>query len=808
MIIRFLGVNMTRAPWVYKPLLACAKKIYGWRQKSQQRSTLYLKNLSKPVEVYTDTWGVPHLYAQNHQDLFMAQGYITACDRLFQMDYNRMGASGRLSEMLGRRSIPWKHFSVHFKERDTVDVDVFLRSFGLKKAAEDSLHAHTWMAREIIESYAMGVNACIAENKRTLEHRILQWTPLAWAEADTLLMLKAMAFELNFSWKAILLGDMLQKAQVPESIARTLWPHFPHDGTCIVDGREWYGISEEWIYTREAASAAIGLGNASAVGSNCFAVASTHTSNNQALLANDTHLRMTAPSPWYEIGLHGGGFDMQGFSLAGVPGIGIGRTPHLAWGLTAALVQDLDLFVEKIHPEKPTQYLAHDGWRTFEKHQETVVIRNEQPLEKTFHKTYHGPLLESAAPASNPSHALSIAWTGHGAGRELDALLQLWQSKNLEDCREGLQHHRCPPFNITVATATGRVGYFFAGEIPLRKHNTPLRPLEGWTGAWDWQGAVPREHHPYITDPSCGFVVTANNRIVSHDYPYFLGNLFEPPGRYDRITSLLARKGDTVSLQDALDIQTDAVSHFGIHARAALWRVAGQASVLTHNDAFLNQVTEAWNAWDGRTHVESTGACIGLTVPFFVAKKLLNTLAGEHAAWAFLEMASFTCQPILEMPLLQDTLKQHGIDLLKVVCEGFEEAVSYLKQQMGSHIAHWKWGRLHTLTASHRFAGTPLEGLFSLGPTPMPGGPDTVNRGDFNSAAGFHVHVAAAVRMVLNTRQPDESVSVLPGGQSGHRLNPCYDNQWPLFVEGSYKPMPMTHKTVKTFFKKTLLPLA
>ncbi|MEE8409042.1 MAG: penicillin acylase family protein, partial [Myxococcota bacterium] len=413
--------------------------------------TQVLRGLEGDVEVLTDDWGVPHIYADTAHDLFFAQGFVTARDRMFQMDYNRHGAAGRLCELVGRRELPWRDLTVHLKAKTTFDVDVMLRTFGMARSARDSLPMHSQESRDMLTAYAAGVNAYIATGARTLEHRILRTDPEPWRELDSLLMLKGIGFELNFSWRSALVSALLDQADVPEDLARVLWPHYRPGGPTIVDPEAWAQVATDLARTREAAGAALGMGNAPGVGSNSFVVAASHSKNGDALAANDTHLVLMAPQPWHEVRLHGGGFDMRGFALTGVPGITIGKTPHHTWGITAGMVQDLDLFVERLHPDDPKRYLTPDGWQTLFEREEEIIVRGEKTEKRTIFESRHGPLLETVATEADAGYRYAVAWTGHRPGRDLDGLLGVWKAESFAEFRESLRHLVCPTYNITYA---------------------------------------------------------------------------------------------------------------------------------------------------------------------------------------------------------------------------------------------------------------------------------------------------------------------------------------------------------------------
>jgi len=288
-------------------------------RRARRPSRCVLEGLSGPVEVRTDARGVAHITAEDQHDLFFAQGYVTARDRFFQMDFNRYAASGRMSELLGRRTLPWRDLTVHLKEKTTVDVDVMMRTFGIARAARASLPLHSQDSRDLLAAYAAGVNAFVATGWRSIEHRLLRFRSGPWTEVDSLTLVRAMAFELNFAWRSILLGAMVEGAGLPDDVKRVLCPHQAAGGASIVGAGAWAAMARDLAATRKAAEAALGFGNAAGVGSNSFAVAGSHTRDGDALLANDIHLTLTAPLPMHEVHLSGAGLDLHGYALAGVP---------------------------------------------------------------------------------------------------------------------------------------------------------------------------------------------------------------------------------------------------------------------------------------------------------------------------------------------------------------------------------------------------------------------------------------------------------------------------------------------------------
>ena len=762
--------------------------LHRWRLNARPQR-LQLDGPHEPVEVVTDGWGVPHIRAENLEDLFFAQGYVTARDRLFQIDYNRHGARGRLSELVGRKTVPWKRVTVQLKERSTVDVDLMLRTFGLESMSERSLELYSEEARAVTRAYTAGVNAYLARTPWSLEHRLIQRRSRPWRESDCVVLSKAIGFELNYAWRHILFGALVQASKIPEDLQRVLWPEFPQEGSTIVGAQAYATTARELLATREAAEVALGLGNAPGMGSNAWVVSGKLSRDGMPWLANDTHLKMTAPSPWHEVALHCPELSMRGFALAGVPGVSIGQTPEVAWGITAGLVHDLDIFVERLHREDPTQYLTPQGWQPLERRQEVFHVRGEGVHSEEIFSSRHGPILRSTATEAPAGHAFALRWTAHKPAREIDTLLKLWRAKNVREAREAFAEHVCPSFSVTCADSEGHIAYFHAGDIPRRKEHSPLRPLEGWNDRWAWEGIVPYDSHPREFDPDCGYIVTANNRIGPWDLPFEVGGIFEPPYRFDRISRALdLERGDFVA-EDFVALQLDVHAPWAGKARKLLLEVVGGMGGLAVQPQSLGWVAaKHFEAWDAEARVDSAGAAIVYTTLGAVASGILRRLVGEEGSLAFLEAGSSIGPVVLRLLSLGERLSEQGIDLRSLIRAGFAQAVQHCREHMGADPEAWEWGRLHTLVCAHAFEGTALGHFFSLGPEAFPGGPDTVNRGDMNFGNGCAVTVGAAMRFLASVGDPRRSQSVLPGGQSGDRFNPHYDDQMPLFLDGALKP--------------------
>lgn len=772
-------------------MLDAARKALAAKERLERPLRLDLPGLSAPVEVVTDSYGVPHIYASSAYDLFYVQGFVTARDRLFQMDYTRHVAQGRLCELVGVKPVPWREMTVQFRGFDTLDADVLIRSIGLAESAEASLPLHSPDIRAILDAYADGVSAYISTGARSPEHMLLNATIAPWQPMESILMFKAIGLETSSAWRAALFGAMLVQAQVPEDVARLIWPAYPLTGSNIVGGSAQAAADAQSVLAAsDAAREASGLGNRPGLGSNSFTVAGTHTATGDAILANDTHLMMQAPSRWHEVGLHGGGYELQGFALAGMPGVAIGRTPHHAWGITSALAQDLDVFVEKMHPVNPHRYLTPDGWQELEESRATFHVKGKPSVERTLLRTRHGPLIDVATkPKGRLRYALG--WAGMEPSRDFEGLARSWKAKSFETFRAALEDIKAVPFNISYAGRDGDIGYVMTGNIPNRRVGAPTLPLEGWTGEWEWRGRIPYSEHPWSYNPECGYIVTANQRCAPGSYPYELGGAFEPNERADRITERLNELGSAITFDDLCNLQLDTRSLMGRVSRDAYIAIAGGVDRLGQGDPVARAAALAWRDWDCETRRESVGATVAYMTVFELAQNIVRQLGGEGAVWGLFEQPAMSHLPLGRFPRAQERLRELGVDLAQETRDAFWRTVERCSDELGSDVWKWTWGRVHQLTCKHPFHHAPgLGPMFSIGPMPSDGSTDTVNRGDVNGANNLDHRAGAAMRMVMSARDLDRGATILPGGQSGNPLSRHYDDQFADFLSGRFKPAP------------------
>ncbi len=489
--------------------------------------------LQAPVEIVRVEPGVPHIYAKNAHDLFFAQGYVHAQDRLWQMEFNRIVGQGRLASLFGEGAL---------------EIDRIMHVLGLAKAAERDWQVLSPDTRAALTAYADGVNAYLSTHRGRLpiEFTVLGVEPQPWKPVDSLTWGKMMALNLSQNHPFEILRAHLI-AKLGEPVARRLMSPYPSTGPVIVPpGAHGFAGFPTPRAERTRLALLPGLSMISGIGqawgSNGWVVAGSRTASGRPLLANDTHLGLQLPSVWYQIGLHGGGYDEAGFSFPGMPFVEIGHNRRIAWGITNLCGDVQDLYIEKLDDAKhPRRYQYQGQWRDLVLRREEIAVKGKPAVVLEVPETLHGPIINDAISELKGSPPTALRWPAFGGTRLVDALAALNRAEDWKSFHQALEAWETPSVNFVYADMDGHIAYQSTGRIPIRAAgHQGLVPVPGWDGRSEWQGFIPYEEMPKSVDPPSGFIVTANNKVVGDDYPYFIAYDMADPYRAQRITDLLA----------------------------------------------------------------------------------------------------------------------------------------------------------------------------------------------------------------------------------------------------------------------------
>ncbi|MEW9553506.1 penicillin acylase family protein [Nonomuraea sp. NPDC050783] len=780
------------------------------RSFPQVDGSLRLPGLTGSVEIYRDKSGIPHIYASSAADLFMAQGFVHAQDRFYEMDFRRHMTAGRLSELYGA---------------STLDTDKALRTMGWRRVAEQELPLLAEDTRAFLDAYAKGVNAWLSANPnasdRSLEYSVLKiqngaYHPEPWSPADSLAWLKAMAWDLRSNME-----DEIDRALIAEKLPRErveqLYPGYPFErhSPIVTTGaveRDRFdqtaeprlrlgtgAVFEAAARTLDAVPSTMGTEDREGVGSNSWVVSGAHTKSGKPLLANDPHLSPQLPSVWYQAGLHCKEvtaqcpYDVTGFTFSGVPGVVIGHNARIAWGFTNLGPDVADLFLEKVDGET---YLYKGERRRLETREEQIKVAGGSPVTIRVRSTVHGPLINEVMPDAKPggeANAVALQWTALTPGHTADAIFALNRAGDWAQFRSAAALFEVPAQNLVYADTSGKIGYQAPGRIPIRLKGDGRWPVPGWTGEYDWRpDPIPFEQLPSVEDPSEGFVVTANNAVIDPArYEPLLTADWAYGYRSERIRDLLkaaVEKGG-VDAATMSAIQRDTRNGFAGTLVPALARVdlAGPA----------RQARQLLASWDGTQGLDSAPAAyfnaVWRQVLMLTFDDELPAAAGPAGGDRWYEVV----RRLLQTPddPFWDDVTTAGITERRddVLRQAMASAYQELADRFGPDVSAWRWGDLHRLDLVNGSLGTsgiaPVEALFNRGPIPVPGGKDAVNATGWNAQRGYGVTAVPSMRMIVDLADLDRSQWINLTGASGHAFHDNYWDQAETWARGGLLPM-------------------
>ncbi len=755
---------------------------YAWLRQSlpQLDGTVTVYGLKAPVDIVRDRYGVPHIYARSAADAYFALGFVHAKDRLWQMEMNRRIGSGRLSEVLGPA---------------TLDADKFLRTLVVRRVAEATLKSLNAETRSQLDAYAAGVNAYLAQRSGPLppEFLLTGVKPEPWTSADSLAWVKMMAWDLGGNWRTELLRMRLAKKLSVAQIGEFL-PPYPGDAPLAI--ADYTALYRQLDASKLAALELPGRSEDGAA-SNNWVVAGSRTASGKPLLANDPHLGLAAPAIWYFAHLAAPGLDVMGATLPGVPAVVLGRNRHIAWGFTNTGPDVQDLYIERVDGEG--RVLAPQGWQKLATRREVIKVKGQADVTITVRSSRHGPLISDvfkpAADALPQNFALAFAWT---ALRDDDLSMQaagkLATASNWNEFLAAARNFDSPEQNMVYADTDGNIGFVAPGRVPLRKPENDLKgqaPAPGWDAKYDWDGFIPFKDLPHSYNPASGEIVTANNKIVPDDYPYYLTSEWVPPYRANRIKQLLDATPKHTR-QSFERIQADTVS---LQVREILPLLLKTKTA----DPEAQQVLRQLGRWDA--NMSAAGA-----KPLIVSawlRELGRLIYADELGYMF--DGAWEHRARFMYNVLADTNGEgHWCDdvnapaqetCAELLPKALKLALTDLKRRYGEDRSQWRWGDAHYALSEHRpFGHQPLLAKFFDIRVPSPGDTYTIDVGRNTLAdktAPFASRHAPSLRAIYDLADLDKSEYMQSTGQSGNLLSPLYRNFAVPWSKVEYIPMSM-----------------
>jgi penicillin amidase len=743
-----------------------------WLRQSlpQTEGSVAIAGLSAPVEVLRDVQGLVTIRAESEADAFTALGFVHAQDRLAQMDLMRRMGAGRLSEVLGER---------------TVKLDRLMRTLGLYRLAEGSLDHLSPETVAAVEAYAAGVNAYIEGPGLVLppEFHLLRYRPEPWRPADSLVWGRLMALQLSGNWSDEALRLRLSARLTPEQIA-FLWPVYPA-GAPVATGEQaaFRGLEVPrpgevlpWAWAPKDAS-------------NSWAVAGALTASGKPILANDIHLALSTPSQWYLVRIETPELTLAGATAPGIPFMIAGHNGRLAWAYTTTHSDTQDLFVERLSKEAPDSYDTPEGAWSFETREEEIAVRGGAPVRFTVRASRHGPVVSDLSPdlsaALPKDHVAALAWPAlRPDDLSAEALLAMNRARDRDGFLAALGRFHSPQQNILYADRAGQIAFMAPARVPIRPQSDGRFPVAGWSGGHDWSGLIPFAEMPRALDPPSGRIVVANNKIVPDDYPYLIAADWPPAHRASRITALLdadAGAGPETHARMQMDTLSPAAGELLpllLQAPAASPR-AGRAR-------------ELLAAWDLRMDRDRPEPLVYFAWMRTANRLLLADELGDHFAAFQRADADLLVKVLREGETWCDDV---GTDAAEACPErisaALEEALGEVEARFGADMAAWRWGEAHVARFSSPILGNlPVIGRWFDVALETDGGQETVNRGGLSLRGPedqlFEHRHAATYRAVYDLADLDRSRFMIAGGQSGNPLSPHYGNLAEAWRDGLY----------------------
>ncbi len=750
-----------------------------------------IKGIQASVQIYRDEYGVPHIFAASDRDGYFAVGYVHAQERLWQMELIRRAGMGRLSEVLGTPALT---------------ADKMFRTLGLWRLAQNNTQSLEPQVKAALQSYADGVNAFIDSHKGSYpaEFDMLKIEPEPWTIENSLVTSRLMAWELNFSrWTEVLMGEFVQ--QFGEQRARELFPYWPQGGPYIlpqeVKKRTISSLPTGLIDADQSYRRLMGIEDFSS-GSNAWAISGSKSITGKPIVANDPHLVLMAPGRWYELHLSTPDVDVAGPSIAGVPFVVIGRNERIAWGVTNAMMDDADYYMEEVDSiQFPTKYLYENEWRPVTQYVDTIFVRDSLPVVYTSYWTHHGPIVNRIEPDAQFSPQLvSMKWTGNDPSDEARTFYLINRARNWDDFKEALKSFGSPAQNFVYGDVDGNIGYYTGGRLPIRKTKSAILPYPGTTGEFDWSGYVPFEKMPQQLNPPVGFIATANNKIVDDSYPYYISNTWEPPWRATRITEIL-KSQEKFSVEEMQRLQLDLISPQAQELVPIILK-AFDGQEIKNND--IKTALTYFRNWNFEMKKEDVATTLFET---FFLKTLHNTFEekfGPKLLGLYDTLASTPMTVMTEL-LKKDSsawfdntttpLVETKNDIIR---KSLTDAIVDLKGLLGGELKEWQWGRLHKIEFKHVFgANNLLRPIFDVGPFAVGGSHSTIWKGDFSLNQPYANTVGPSTRQIFDLSDLNNTRAVTPPGQSGQIFYKHYSDQVQLWLLGAYRRMPMGRDVIE-----------
>jgi penicillin amidase len=753
---------------------------------AQLRGSVPVPGLEHPVRVQRDRWGVAHIYAANQHDLFLAQGYVVAQDRLFQMELWKRSGQGRLAEVMGPQALAR---------------DLNARRLLYRGDLQAEYASYSPDTRQILEAFTAGINAYIAAldkpggPKLPLEFHIAGFKPEPWQPADCLNRLAAYSMTSNAS------RELLHAKMLTLLGAETASDLFDFDPKVRLDpapGADYSGLSPALLKDLVGSDMRSAFDARILQESNNWTVSGALTASGKPLLANDPHRVVAEPSLRYIVHLVAPGWNVIGAGEPALPGVAAGHNEQIAWGFTIFGLDQQDLYLETLDPKRPLEYATEQGWQRMQVIDQVIAVRGAPSVRVQLKYTRHGPVLWE-----DGTRALALRWVGAepGSAGYLGSLA-LDRAHSWQEFEAAMPRWKVPSENIVYADRAGNIGEHSTGLAPWRKNWTGLLPVPG-NGEYEWSGFIPNDQLPHSFNPPSGFLASANQRMTPPDFPYAVGFEWADPVRFMRITQVLDKakaRGVKLQVSDMQDLQADVVSLLAKELQELLRGMAPAAAAAPETRAALAMMLD----WDGALRADSPNAALFEYWVLQLQEEIKTRLVPEAARAAFGELSRVRLAQELLQPSRAVFGAEAGTARDALLIQTLARARAELAAERGADPRQWTWGAIHTMTFRHVLDGTPATAaLLDRGPMRRSGDGEVVQATSFGSRS-FDQTAGASYREIFDLNDWDRSVGINAPGQSGQPQSKHYDDLLPLWLTARYFPLSYSKSAVDAVTVDTL----
>lgn len=756
--------------------------------------------LKNRIEIYRDGNAVPYVFTENSTDAAYALGYLHAQERLFQMDLLRRAGEGRLSEVFGGRTLAF---------------DKMFLTVGIVRTVRRDISKLKPEILEQLTAYSNGVNSYIEEKKGSLpiEFDVLSYEPYYWKPEHSMIIGKLMAWQLNLSWWTDLtFTRLLQK--LGENKVREVIPDYPENAPLIIPSEynSYPKITFDFIETDKKFREFIGF-SGTHIGSNNWAVNQSKSASGKPIIANDPHLSLEAPGKWYFVVLRSNDLNVEGFTLPGSPGVVIGKNQSISWTMTNVMTDDCDFYVEHLDSAKK-QYLYNGEWRNVKNIKYSITVKDSESVELNVKETHRGPIINKIHPydllypMKKDTVDISMRWMGNEETEEIQATYLINRAKNWTEFKRGVSLFSVPGQNFVYADKEGNIGYICGAKLPVRTSNSSSFVFDGATDAYDWKGFVPFERMPSLFNPPENYIATANNKVIS-DFPYHISNLWEPPSRILRITTLLNSK-NVLSEGDFAAMQMDQISPFAEQLTGYITSAFAGQTIKSKN---VQTAVDLLGRWDFRMDHYSQVPTIFCV---FFQYMMENTFKDEMGSSLYNQYIFLANVPYRTLPALMESDSSVWFDDIKtkhierrdeIIRKSMFDAVKFIQARLGKDISEWQWGKLHKITFKHFFHGklAALDEIIDIGPYEIGGDGTTIFNTEYSFNRPYENFLGPSMRYIFDFSKPEEVNFILNTGQSGNVFSEHYSDMSEKWLTGKYIKINTSERIIKNSGYKLLI---